>query len=797
MIERMMRTLLGTTLLLLATSFWNGGEAYSAVSLVHRSQRLHSFTSIPALKNDQEEVDAVTAEAEDAVRAATALLQDEVPQPSSNSALTPEQQRQWIAATCSSVLVGGVLGFVVATQIDEGLLVEPLVGAGAVAAGAATFLLAQDADAQNLVALGLRYVLGKPLLAVLDQVQAAIVNQIETTKQEVAALPNKVQEKIAEQVRDTQRRVQQIPTQVQEKIQEKVSDTVATLQAIPVQVADAAQKAAEDALAEVQATPERLQRAALDMAEEMVTEIQATPDRLQKAALDMAGEVVTEIQATPERLSEQAQRLAEEVVAELKGGDAKIPQPPKRPPPMVPEAEATTRRPNVELPKMALPSLELPKVELPKITMTPASPDTRQQIQDAVRREQELLRKQREQELLQKDAQQKQEQMKRQKEQAALQKQRQQEQFEQQKRKLQEAQQLAERKTAAAASLVEQRRRQDRGDAQKLQERQRAELQRQEQERQKTKELERQKAEQQRQEREEERQKQVELQRRRQAEQEKKEALRRSQEIEAQKKKDLELERKKQEAAARQQKAMEKQVTAQVQKQQSNVAPGGSFRLLNSKLNRAPRGVPTVIQWKQRRDGGISGRIYGSANFKDGERIETSAIASGAVDNGFVVKTDSGSRYFLSKEAPNVPATSDAEGPLQALMSALPGATITLTKAAQEKTSKVATKKAAEPPARKKPSESVAQPRPTFSLFGGAIAPPSGETKAAPVSAAPRGVPTIRRWRVNRDGSVTGIIFGSSNFAEGERVTTSPIASGNLTNGSTVRTGSGSRYFLE
>jgi hypothetical protein len=205
-----------------------------------------------------------------------------------------------------------------------------------------------------------------------------------------------------------------------------------------------------------------------------------------------------------------------------------------------------------------------------------------------------------------------------------------------------------------------------------------------------------------------------------------------------------------------------------------------------------------VVQWKQRRDGGISGRIYGSANFKDGERIETSAIASGTVDNGFVVKTDSGSRYFLSTEAPTAPATPDAEGPLQALLSALPGATITLTKSAQEKAAKVTAKKAAEPPAKKKPAESVAQPRPTFSLFGGTMAPPSGASKAAaPVSAAPRGVPTLRRWRVNRDGSVTGVIYGSSNFAEGERVTTSPIASGNLTNGSTVRTGSGSRYFLE
>jgi hypothetical protein len=44
---------------------------------------------------------------------------------------------------------------------------------------------------------------------------------------------------------------------------------------------------------------------------------------------------------------------------------------------------------------------------------------------------------------------------------------------------------------------------------------------------------------------------------------------------------------------------------------------------------------------------------------------------------------------------------------------------------------------------------------------------------------------------------VTGIITGSRNFPDGERVTTSKIVSGTLASGEVVRTGSGSRYFLQ
>ena len=42
-------------------------------------------------------------------------------------------------------------------------------------------------------------------------------------------------------------------------------------------------------------------------------------------------------------------------------------------------------------------------------------------------------------------------------------------------------------------------------------------------------------------------------------------------------------------------------------------------------------------------------------------------------------------------------------------------------------------------------------------------------------SSAPRGVPSLKNWRQNKDGSITGLIYGSRAFSSGESITTSPI----------------------
>jgi hypothetical protein len=97
-----------------------------------------------------------------------------------------------------------------------------------------------------------------------------------------------------------------------------------------------------------------------------------------------------------------------------------------------------------------------------------------------------------------------------------------------------------------------------------------------------------------------------------------------------------------------------------------------------------------------------------------------------------------------------------------------------------------------------------AAPRATIALFGFGGGSEEEEERKAPLpkrtkaigSKAPRGIPTISRWRKKSDGSITGLISGSKNFSEGERVTTSPIVKGKVEVGEVVTTGSGSRYFL-
>jgi hypothetical protein len=199
----------------------------------------------------------------------------------------------------------------------------------------------------------------------------------------------------------------------------------------------------------------------------------------------------------------------------------------------------------------------------------------------------------------------------------------------------------------------------------------------------------------------------------------------------------------------------------------------------------------SYVSWVFEQTGGITGQIFGSFNFKDGQRVETSEIARGEIESGYVVTTDSGSRYFLSSES--VKSMRDASqkeasknAPPEQMNVSKPRPTIRLTQLAKEREAKRAL-------------DAVEQgtPRSTFSLaalFGfGDDDSKTGKSS----SGAPPGVPSMGRWRENRDKTITGFITGSPTFAEGEQVTTSPIARGNISAGEVVVTNSGSKYFLQ
>ena len=62
-------------------------------------------------------------------------------------------------------------------------------------------------------------------------------------------------------------------------------------------------------------------------------------------------------------------------------------------------------------------------------------------------------------------------------------------------------------------------------------------------------------------------------------------------------------------------------------------------------------------------------------------------------------------------------------------------------------------------------------------------------------STGPSGVPVIVKWKKNADQSVTGLIFNSNSFEDGETVTTFPISTQtDVVGGIVVRTASGARY---
>lgn len=58
-------------------------------------------------------------------------------------------------------------------------------------------------------------------------------------------------------------------------------------------------------------------------------------------------------------------------------------------------------------------------------------------------------------------------------------------------------------------------------------------------------------------------------------------------------------------------------------------------------------------------------------------------------------------------------------------------------------------------------------------------------------------VARLAKWRRNADGTITGLVSGSTKYKRNEKVTTSPVKRGKIASKEVVQTGSGSRYYLE
>ena len=291
------------------------------------------------------------------------------------------------------------------------------------------------------------------------------------------------------------------------------------------------------------------------------------------------------------------------------------------------------------------------------------------------------------------------------------------------------------------------------------------------------------------------------------------------------------------------------------------------------KAKPAPAGVPTINGWREAPNGGIEGRITGSPNFRENEKVETSPIAKGNIQEFSVVTTGSGSKYFLG-DAKSAGGGSEGGGLLDGLFGGrvspqivpapapapkstrMPKAPLPqfdnsaadalkerLAKAAEEREAKQLAKeekraemerakkaKRAELDRKREEATKIAEERrqasaqaaeekrqrvaaqnaavtasklkkaapqkaapssPTFQLFPSKS---SEETKAPPSKGD---LPTINSWKVASDGGISGKITGSDDFRDGEKISTSPIATrGSFKDGMTVVTTSGSKYRL-
>ena len=221
--------------------------------------------------------------------------------------------------------------------------------------------------------------------------------------------------------------------------------------------------------------------------------------------------------------------------------------------------------------------------------------------------------------------------------------------------------------------------------------------------------------------------------------------------------------------------------------------------------------IGIINGWKLANDGGVTGRITGSSQFRDNEKVATSPLVTkGALREGQVVQTGSGSKYQLGSPASEGGGVGGGGGGgLFGAFGGGGGGGAVQEKKVEKKA--VAVKSRPTPKQEKKAVSKKGNEGSSnaFDIFSGAFdnqALPDREAPKKPAvkkqappkqKKAPPGTPILVNWRANGDGSISGQIIDSPNFMNGEAITTSPIVKGTVESGEIVQTGSGSRYALD
>lgn len=182
------------------------------------------------------------------------------------------------------------------------------------------------------------------------------------------------------------------------------------------------------------------------------------------------------------------------------------------------------------------------------------------------------------------------------------------------------------------------------------------------------------------------------------------------------------------------------------------VIPSSSQLLMakNDKGTRVISKAPIIKNWRTNPDGSITGNISNSPDFRNNQEVTTSKIVEKNIKGDQTVTSVSGSKYRLQgKISPFEKKTEPKQM----------NGTFAMSKRANSK-----------------------QGSGTFSVKNGKV--------------GPRGVPALRKWKQNKDGSISGRIFGGKDFSENQFVTTSPLK-GTPSANAIATTVSGSKYYLE
>jgi hypothetical protein len=159
--------------------------------------------------------------------------------------------------------------------------------------------------------------------------------------------------------------------------------------------------------------------------------------------------------------------------------------------------------------------------------------------------------------------------------------------------------------------------------------------------------------------------------------------------------------------------------------------------------------APILKSWRRNQDGSITGKISNSPEFRNNEEVTTSRIVERIIRGDQTVTSVSGSKFRLQGKMSPLPKNPD---PKQ-----IKG-TFALGKKSSKKVSK------------------------TFSVKNAKV--------------GPRGMAVLRKWKQNKDGTISGKIFSSKGFNENQFVTTS-VTKGIPEANSVATTISGSKYYLE